>query len=108
MKRILWLLPLLLLLLACGPTTSPLPSPDATVGGNTAVSPSTSADETGQETATESTNETVTQTEAPMATDLADFVPVNSVEQAAQIRPQDWRKGAAEPAISIIEYGDFQ
>lgn len=104
MKRTLWLLPLLLLLLACGPTTSTLPSPVATAGGDTAVSPPTNSEETGQESATES----ATDSEAPLATGLADFVPVNTVEQAALVRQQDWRKGAAEPAVVIIEYGDFQ
>lgn len=104
MKKILWLLPLLLLLLACGPTTSGLPSPDATTGGNTAVSPTTNSGETSQETAAESAAEVT----IPQATDLANFVPVTSAEEAAQARPQDWRKGAAEPAVVIVEYGDFQ
>lgn len=29
-------------------------------------------------------------------------------EQAAVVRDTDWVKGAAEPVVSIIEYGDFQ
>ena len=98
MKRVFWLLPLLFLLLACGPSTPTLPAADAPV--NTAVPSPPASDEAGQETAVEPA--------APPATNLADFVPATTPEEAAQVRPQDWRKGSAEPSIVIIEYGDFQ
>ena len=106
MKRVIWLLPLLLLLLACGPTTSTFPSADAPV--NTAVSTPTDSDETGQETAVASAAESGTTSDAPPAVGLDEFVPMATVEEAAQVRPQDWRKGSTEPAVVIIEYGDFQ
>ena len=102
MKRAIWLLPLLLLLLACGPTTSNLPPADAPV--NTAVPAPADSDESEPETAVA----TGTPSDAPPAAGQDEFVPATTAEQAAQVRPQDWFKGAEEPAVAIIEYGDFQ
>ena len=34
--------------------------------------------------------------------------PAISVEEAAQVRPNDHVQGAAEPLVTVIEYGDFQ
>lgn len=102
MKRAFWLLPLLLLLLACGPTTTNLPPADAPV--NTAVPAPTDSDEGEAETDVE----TAVESTAPPAAYTADFVPANTPEEAAQVRPQDWRKGSEDPAVVIIEYGDFQ
>lgn len=102
MKRAFWLLPLLLLLLACGPSTPTFPSADAPV--NTAVPAPADSDESEPETAVASGPTS----DAPPAAGQAEFVPATTAEEAAQVRPQDWFKGAEEPAVAIIEYGDFQ
>lgn len=98
MKKVLWLL-MLGTLIACGSSTTELIPSDL---------------ESDSETAVSTTNETTTETDSfgssslPEATNLGDFVPASSVEQAAIIRDQDWGKGATEPVVQIIEYGDFQ
>ena len=38
----------------------------------------------------------------------ADFAPAANVAEAAQIRDLDQTKGAEDPVVTIIEYGDFQ
>jgi hypothetical protein len=104
MKKAIWLL-LLALLLACGPsTTDSLPAVTGTEE-DTAV---TSTEETAEETA--ETTETTETTESTnmAATNLDDFSPAGTVAEAAVVREQDWRKGAADPDVLIIEYGDFQ
>ncbi len=106
MKRALWLLPLLLLL-ACGSSPSTFPSADAPV--NTAVPAPADSNEAESETPTEPAVESDnTASDAPPAAGLAEFAPAATVEEAAQVRSQDWYKGAEEPAVAIIEYGDFQ
>ena len=37
-----------------------------------------------------------------------DFTPAATVEEAAQLRGNDHTHGAENPAVTIIEYGDFQ
>lgn len=100
MKKAIWLL-LLVLLLACGPSTTGLPPADINTEEETAVTNTEETAETNGETP-ESDNS------AAEATNLDDFSPAGSVEEAAVVREQDWHKGAADPAIVIIEYGDFQ
>ena len=59
----------------------------------------------GNESATTpGTNATGGAPEAPAFT----FVPATNVAEAAIVREQDWTLGAAEPKITIIEYGDYQ
>lgn len=38
----------------------------------------------------------------------AGYVAARTVEEAAQVQPGDHVAGAAEPLVTIIEYGDFQ
>jgi hypothetical protein len=93
MKKAIWLL-LLAALIACSPTTTATPSADTETEEDTAVSPTKETTE-GQPLVL-------------LPTNLDDFVPANTVEEAAVIREQDWQKGAVNPAVVIIEYGDFQ
>lgn len=99
MKKALWLL-VLATLLACGPTTTDSQPTSADTEENTAVS-------TTEETAV--TNDNVqSQPLVLLHGSLADFVPAKTAEEAAIVRQQDWQKGAVEPIVVIIEYGDFQ
>lgn len=98
MKKALWLF-LLGTLIACGPTTTELVPPETIADDDTAVS-------TTNET-TDSNNSSST-IGLPEATNLDGFVPASSMDQAALVRDQDWGKGAADPLVVIIEYGDFQ
>ena len=98
MKKAIWLL-LLTLLLACGPSTTNTQPADTDTEEETAVSNLETNDETGQSEGG---------TSAVAATNLEDFSPAGTVPEAAVIREQDWRKGAVDPAVVIIEYGDFQ
>lgn len=34
--------------------------------------------------------------------------PAKDAAEASIVRERDWKKGAEEPAVTIIEYGDFQ
>lgn len=36
------------------------------------------------------------------------ITPATTPEEAGIVRPQDWVKGASDPLVTIIEYGDFQ
>ena len=103
MKKMIWLLMLLGLLMACGPSTTELVPPETNVNVNVYVDTAASTD-----TNTE-TSQTVEQPGAiPPAANLDDFVPASTAEEAAVTRTQDWRKGATDPLVVIIEYGDFQ
>ena len=106
MKKAFWLL-LLATLLACGPTTV-----DPSVNTNTdeEVEEETAVSNT-EDAAEAEANDESAETTAPVlaaATNFDSFSPTSTVEEAAIVREQDWRKGAAEPAVVIIEYGDFQ
>ena len=37
-----------------------------------------------------------------------DFEPAANIEEAAELRAAYYTKGAEEPIVAIIEYGDFQ
>lgn len=96
MKKAIWLL-LLTTLLACGPSTTDLRPAD------------TDTEEAAANNAAETNDEvSASDNAAPAAANLDDFSPAGTVEEAAVIREQDWRKGAVDPAVVIIEYGDFQ
>ena len=112
MKKAIWLL-LLALLLACGPSTTDSQPADTDIEEvtpvtNTEVTTEEIAEETIEETA--ETDEEIGESDSPTVavTSLDDFSPAGTVAEAAVIREQDWRKGAVDPAVVIIEYGDFQ
>lgn len=109
MKKTIWLL-LLAALLACGPT-SPTETQTAVTSDDeeTAVSEVETVEEVEEAPETEAVEEASNaETTLPVATNFEAFVPATTVEEAAVIREQDWLKGAAEPVVVIIEYGDFQ
>ena len=106
MKKAIWLL-LLAGLLACGPTTANPQAADTDAEEDTAVSAEQSTDETAEETGQDN-DEPASSPLVVAPPDLDGFAPASTVEEAAVIREQDWRKGAAEPVVVIIEYGDFQ
>lgn len=82
--RKIWILPLLLMLAACAAAAP--------------VAPTAPAEESGVESAEDT------------AVSASELLPSTATTpaQAAVIRDTDWVKGADEPAVSIIEYGDFQ
>jgi len=89
--RKIWLVPLLLLLAACGATASPTAAP-------------ANSENFAAETPAEAADTAVTQSsESP-----AEVAPSSSPAAAAVVRDQDWTKGPDDPVVSIIEYGDFQ
>ncbi len=103
MKKLIWLLPLALLIVACGsPTTELVPTETNANNEDTAVS---NTDET---TETTETAQNTGDSAEMAATNLSDFVPATDVDEAALLREQDWRHGATDPLVVIIEYGDFQ
>ena len=63
------------------------------------------AEPTDTETA-ESEEESEAETDTAVAN--ADFQPAQNFTEAAQLRAADYTKGAEEPIVAIIEYGDFQ
>lgn len=104
MKRLLPLLLTLLLLAACGGTTAvdePAESPTTAPDSPTAVAESEAADEEKDPPAAE---------DVPLdGGELAQPIqPSTDPVVAGEIRARDWTKGADDPAVVIIEYGDFQ
>jgi hypothetical protein len=86
------ILPLLLLLAACGSAAAP----EATVAPQSPPA-----------------NEPAVETEAPVADESnqsskSDVVTGETPQDAGIVREQDHTKGAADPLVTIIEYGDFQ
>lgn len=84
MRRIVLLLIGLLLLAACGPSGGPA-TPAAGGDSATAVPPQASGSQA-----------------------VPAITPATTPEEAGIVRPQDWVKGATDPVVTIIEYGDFQ
>lgn len=92
MKRFL-LLVLLFLLAACGsatPATTETDEPAAVDDTAVSTEPDTPAVSSGDVEA------------------VAAITPATTIAEAAEIRPQDHVKGATEPKVVILEYGDFQ
>ncbi|MFQ5400885.1 MAG: hypothetical protein ACE5E7_14965 [Anaerolineae bacterium] len=106
-KKLTLILMLLVLAVACGPAGTPEATNEAA-----AVSEATSAEPTAPaSTETAVPTETATAVPQPTAEQAvapAEAAPEVAVGEAAVIREQDWVIGAAEPAVTIIEYGDFQ
>lgn len=90
MKRFFWLLMSFLFLAACGASESAVSS---SASSATAVSPTDAPAPTNVPAPTVASND------ASLANPLA---------TASIIRESDWVRGAAEPIVTIIEYGDFQ
>ena len=108
MKKAIWLI-LLAFLLACGPSVAETQPTTVAAVEETAVAPTEVIVETEEpetEEPLDANNETAQS--APPAANLGDFSPASTVEEAAVVRQQDWRKGATDPIVVIIEYGDFQ
>lgn len=98
MKNLLWLL-VMGLLAACGS--------GGAVEGETAVTSSTTTTSTAVPEPVESDTNAPTST-GDAASPIIHYPIAGTVTEAAEIRETDWAKGAAEPLVSIIEYGDFQ
>jgi hypothetical protein len=108
MRKPLCLLFVLFLLISCGPS-----------GGDPATdNPETTATQISIDTETAVAPAVPEPTTAPVLTAdatavaqdeyLATYSPATSVAEAAVVREQDWVRGASEPLITVIEYGDFQ
>ncbi len=105
MKRPFLLLLTLLLLVACGGTAVDNAAVDEAAVPE-ATSPSAAATEA--DTAAEA-EDTPAQAEPPKDGDLTAPIETSTDPAVAGvIRARDWTKGAADPDIVIIEYGDFQ
>lgn len=95
MKKPLMML-LMLLLVACGSAEPPAVAPETPDGPGV---PTTVAVATTAPNPVE-----IVEAEA----EVTAVFPATTPEEAAVVRPQDWVLGAAEPTVTIIEYGDFQ
>ncbi len=95
MRKLLFL-PLLLLLAACGAATAPVetPAPESISGDDAAATQ-------GSEQVTSPGDETSQASKASVVTGA-------TPEEASIVREQDYIIGAADPTVTIIEYGDFQ
>lgn len=89
--RKLLLIPLLLLLVACG-------APAASV---TVDQPA------GEDAESTTVSEAAPESQAEMVSGDP-ITPAKTAAEAGAIRDRDWTKGAEDPLITIIEYGDFQ
>lgn len=100
MKNVAFLL-IALLLVACTATTDPSAVPtDVSASANTAQQ----AEETETETESEASGETAVSS----ASSNNEFNIALTPEEAGRVRDRDWVKGATDPKVTIIEYGDFQ
>lgn len=101
MRKYLLLL-MMALLVACGAAEPPA-NDSAPAGGQ-------ATDDNGDG----ATNDSAQNTQPADAGAASDLEPIPAIEpstfpvEAAEIRSRDWVKGAAEPVVSIIEFGDFQ
>ena len=101
MKKFLLLL-VLLLAVACGGPEAPTTETTDAEESETAVSTT--------DTATEDTpTDTTGLTSAPTSANVpADFIPASNPADASEVRNFDHIIGATDPAVTIIEYGDYQ
>jgi PBP1b-binding outer membrane lipoprotein LpoB len=101
MKRILLLLVIGFLLAACASTSTEtaVSVPEAPARPETAVPEEAPAAEFEAETESE---------ESSMESAIIPGFPATTVQEASIVRERDWKKGAEDPLVSIIEYGDFQ
>ncbi len=105
MKKILLLL-VLLLVAACGGPDAPTLEVTDFDESETAVFPP-ATDETEEEVEVEE-EEVVEVEELPTSPIPADFTPASNPVEASEVRDFDHIKGATDPAVTIIEYGDYQ
>lgn len=98
MKKVFVLL-LMLFLAACGGAAPESPTAVSQAGDGPDAAP--------VETAVDSPAEPITAA-VESAGEPALYDAATTVAEAAVLRPSDWVKGAAEPSVVIIEYGDFQ
>ncbi len=118
MKKYLIGLFLLLLLTACG--TNETAQNDLNAGAIANNAPSAETDESEEDTTVATATESETAVaeeneEEEVAADTAvspidgpTYQPASDIATAAILRDSDQTKGATEPIIAIIEYGDFQ
>lgn len=115
-KQLYSFLFLLFLLIGCGPSggepVADIQESDATqVISATATTEITAVPEPTSVPATEPTAEPTADSEETAVSDdgsPAAFSPATTVAEAAVVREQDQVLGAADPLVTIIEYGDFQ
>jgi len=98
MKKILLML-VLLLAVACG-------GPEAPASETTDSSESEVPTTVAEDAAPEDTSADVAQ--QPSSPDSDDFTPASTPAEAGEVRDFDHAKGATDPAVTIIEYGDYQ
>lgn len=114
MKRV-WLLLICLLMLlgACAPAEpdSAETVTEATAVVDQAAAPATDSEDSEDTAVSESADTTAAEVgeeiEQPASDDAVAF-PATTFEEAAVLRATDHFKGAEEPIVEIIEYGDFQ
>jgi hypothetical protein len=94
--RKIWLLPFLFLLVACAS------------GGGAPSETQQNAESESPKAAEESVNESVSMDNAPAETLNNEIAIGENPVTAGVIRDRDWTKGAEDPLVTIIEYGDFQ
>ena len=106
MKKILLLL-LLLFAVACGGPEAPVTEATDTEESETAVSIPIVATEavTVAEPTTEIAELPLSPASAAVPTD---FTPASTPAEAGEVRDFDHIKGATDPVVTIIEYGDYQ
>ena len=108
MKKILLLL-VLLLAVACGGPEAPVTEATDNEESETAVSTPTTATEEVATAETIATAETVAPTNADTSSSSRDdFTPASTPADAGIVRDFDQVKGATDPTVTIIEYGDYQ
>lgn len=105
MKKYLLLLLALLVLAACGTSESPAdatPQTEATAVTNDTPDEPTESPQEPTDAPQEPTTESV-----PVV-DTGEFAFSSTVEEASIVRAEDHYLGSDDPAVTIIEYGDFQ
>jgi hypothetical protein len=120
MRKLFCLFFIVLLAVGCGPAGEPAASNQVPVAtAETADTPTAAdtvaptADPLPADTAAPTaeivpTDTTEAAEEEPAAETNDNFAPAATAEEAAVVRERDWVRGAADPQVTIIEYGDFQ